>query len=603
MKKIALSMFVLILSFEIYAQNQDLELANEYYQQQEYEKASEMYAKLARKSSNLKDIYKNYLSTLFFLKDFQGAEKLVNKQIKNEPYNPTFKIDYGLVLERQGKIPQADKHYDELIQDIRKMTRPTLLASEHFLRLDKPDLALKLLLVARKAQKDKIDFTPQIAEVYFILGQKKEMVQEYITYARKGGKYTADAKNALQDKIYKPEEFEELEKILLTGLQKNANEVAYNELLLWVYLQQKLFYRAFIQAKALDKRYKLEGSELLEIGLISLNNKDYKSAKAIFGYVVKTYPRGDNYSLARTYHIQAQEEVVKHTYPVSLEDIKNLIKDYQTLIDEEGKSYRTFNAMRSMSMLYAFYLDDKDKAIDILNQAVQASGGRSNSIAKAKIDLGDIYLLKDESWESTLLYSQAEKIKDDHPIGYEAKLKNAKLSYYKGEFDLAKEHLDILKEATSREIANDALDLGLLIQDNVGFDSLGTALKEYSKIDLLIFQHQDEKALELLNQMLTKHKGHSITDEVLWLKANILLKLAKPEEAVKVLEQITAEFGEDILGDDAHFLMAKTYEEVLKDKDKAKQLYEDQLTKYPGSIYTAEARKRFRILRGDFVNQ
>src|SRR5690606_28607822 len=92
--------------------------------------------------------------------------------------------------------------------------------------------------------------------------------------------------------------------------------------------------------------------------------------------------------------------------------------------------------------------------------------------SKAKLDLGDIYLLKGEPWESTLLYSQVEKQQKESPLAYEAKLKNAKLSYFKGDFRLAQDHLNILKEATTREIANDALDLSMRIKENLAYDSL-----------------------------------------------------------------------------------------------------------------------------------
>jgi TolA-binding protein len=62
------------------------------------------------------------------------------------------------------------------------------------------------------------------------------------------------------------------------------------------------------------------------------------------------------------------------------------------------------------------------------------------------------------------------------------------------------------------------------------------------------------------------------------------------------------EFGEDILADDAYFLQGEIYELHLKNKEKAKELYREFLNKFPGSVYAAEARKRYRALRGDFGN-
>jgi tetratricopeptide (TPR) repeat protein len=216
--------------------------------------------------------------------------------------------------------------------------------------------------------------------------------------------------------------------------------------------------------------------------------------------------------------------------------------------------------------------------------------------------LGDIYLLKDEAWESTLLYSQVELARKEHPIGHEAKLRNAKLSYYKGEFDLATEHLDILKEATSREISNDAMELSLLIKDNILEDTLGTALKEFSKVELLLFQHRENEALTRLDTLLKNYPKENVVEKALLTKAQLLLRVGKVQEAIKPLEEVQTSFPEGIYGDDAMFLLGKIYEVHLQDKEKAKTVYQDFLIKFPASVFTAEARKRFRILRGDFMN-
>jgi tetratricopeptide (TPR) repeat protein len=253
--------------------------------------------------------------------------------------------------------------------------------------------------------------------------------------------------------------------------------------------------------------------------------------------------------------------------------------------------------------------------------------------AKAKIELGDIYLLKEESWEATLLYSQVEKTQRETPLGYEAKLRNARLSYFKGDFLLAQEHLDILKQATSREIANDAMKLSMLIKENTIYDTTGAALKEFASIELLLAQNKNNLALQRLQNFKVTRKEKmsrqealsknlyapdksvsnadsvfvdvemdfsTIQDDVYWLEANLLLKKGDFVESIATLEKIITEFGEDILSDDAYFLEGEIYEQQLKNNNKAMEIYREFLDRYPGSVYAAEARKRYRHLRGDF---
>ena len=234
-----------------------------------------------------------------------------------------------------------------------------------------------------------------------------------------------------------------------------------------------------------------------------------------------------------------------------------------------------------------------------MNETILLSRTNLRSKCKAKIDLGDIYLLKGEHWESTLLYSQVEKDMVEDPLGHEAKLKNAKLSYYKGDFELAQAHLDVLKLATSREISNDAMELSIMIQDNIGLDSTTDAMVEYAAIDLLLFQNKTAEALAKTDAMMLKFPNHSLTDELYWLKAKILLKIGDYKEAVLALEKIETLYPDDILGDNALFTLGTIYEERLKDAAKAMEVYQKFLLKYPASIYTVEARKRFRLLRGD----
>jgi outer membrane protein assembly factor BamD (BamD/ComL family) len=317
--------------------------------------------------------------------------------------------------------------------------------------------------------------------------------------------------------------------------------------------------------------------------------------------VVDKYAGTRNYITARRSVISAREGKVKNIYPVEKLALRALIRDYQNLVDEVGLNPNTLEAYRSKALLHAFYLDEKDTAINILKEIINTPRAQADTKSKSKIDLGDIYLLKGEPWEATLLYSQVEKSNKDSRIGYDAKLKNAKLNYYKGEFELSKSHLDILKLATSREIANDAISLSLLIKDNTVLDTSDFVTKEFAGIDLLLFQNKDSAAVEALNSMLKKYPGHSLTDEIYWRLANINLQQANFETALAQLEQIQKNYADDILGDDAMYLFAKVHEESLLKLQLAMEIYNQFLLKYPGSVFTADARKRFRKLRGDEV--
>jgi tetratricopeptide (TPR) repeat protein len=221
-------------------------------------------------------------------------------------------------------------------------------------------------------------------------------------------------------------------------------------------------------------------------------------------------------------------------------------------------------------------------------------------LSSCKLDLGDVYVMNNQPWEATLVYSQVEKGNSDVTITQDAKLRNAKLAYYTGDFTWAKGQLDVLKAATTQLIANDALNLSLLIKDNTGYqDSTGEALKFYARADLWIFKEEPDKAIKTLDSIDKNFPNNSLTDDILMAKALILIQQKDYAGAAPLLQNIADNHKFDLWADDAVFMLGDIYENHLQDKEKAKAWYQKIITDYPGSLYINEARKRFRILRGD----
>lgn len=578
---------------------QEIAIANEYYLRGEKEKAHEAYQTLAKNFLNTPLIYSNYIGLMFNLGKYKEADAYLEKLIKREN-KFLYRLDLGVLLVKSGEQQKANKYFAALFKanaaDVYKMKS----AADHLSTFSLLEYSTRALLQARETTDNPNLFALELANLYRLQGQKKEMVSEYLNYVSQAQGNLPYVKNVLQLLLTKPDELKALEEVLYQRLQETKQPETYTDLLIWTNLQQKNFYGAFIQARAFDKRFKKEQSKTLEIGQIALNNQDYENAIRCFGFVTKEYANTENFLPAQLGIIKAQEAKVKKTFPVNRDSVKYLINEYNTFQQRYSNQPGADEAQISEAILYAYYLDQKDSASNLLTRLIKKTNASAQTIAQAIINLGDIYLLKGEPWESTLLYSQVEKTQHESPLGYEAKLRNAKLWYFNGDFKLAQEHLDILKQATSREIANDAMELSMRIKENIAADSNGTALKEFASIELLVYQNKLDEALDNLQHFQSAKTSPQITDDVYWLEANLLMKHGKFDESIAQLQKIINEFGNDILADDAYFLQGDIYEHQLKNKDKAMEIYRDFLTKYPGSVYAAEARKRFRLLRGDF---
>jgi tetratricopeptide (TPR) repeat protein len=594
------------LASQAWAQDQEqIKLAQQYDDKGEIEKAKSIYDELAEKKEYVPIIHGRYFRLLVNNGYLEDAEKYMKKTLRHFPGNIIYRLDAGILQDRMGEENAANEYYAEVLSEVQNDPYKIRLVASHFIKSDMLEKAINSYQSGREANQDPNLFALELANVYRRLNEKDKMVLEYLKYADEDEARISYVKNVLQNILTEEEELQSLSDLLLDKIQENPDKQLYNELLIWINLQQKNFYGAFMQARAIDRRNRSDGDRVMEVASIALDNQDYDNALKIYEYVIDKYPRTSNYVSARRYKIKAREEMVKNRYPVEPEDITKLIEAYQNFIDESSKSaigpsYATLEAMRSQALLYAFYLDERDQAIETLREVAQHPKASRELKAKCKLDMGDIYILINEPWESTLLYSQVEKDHKEEPVGYEAKLRNAKLSYYKGDFELAQGHLDVLKLATTREIANDAMSLSLLIQNNTALDTTGSAMQDYANVELLLFQNKQRQALAKLDSMLNLYENHDLADEIHWLMAKIDMKLGQFDESLQHLNTITESYSYDILGDDALFMTGKIYEDQLQDTDKAMEVYTNFLREHPGSVYIAEVRKRLRNLRGDF---
>jgi outer membrane protein assembly factor BamD (BamD/ComL family) len=617
-------------------ETQEIQIANEYLLRGEKNKALAAFQQLAKNPQNTSAIHTSYFNLMVELGNFKQAEDYIEKLIRRED-RLNYRLDLGILYLRSGDVTKADKYLKALIKTNADDAYKAKTISDYLASRNLVDYSIFALQQSRVAANNPHAFALELANLYRIQGKRDEMVGEYLDYVTQTPTNSGYIKNLMQLLLTKPEELESLENLLTDRVQKNQDSEVYSDLLIWTNLQSKNFYGAFIQARAYDKRFRKEQSKTLEIAQIALNNKDYKNADRAFLYVIKEFVNMANFLPAQLGLIKTREAQVKNSFPVNKDSVRYLIKEFAQFRSRYPDHPSSFDARLSEALLHAYYLNELDSSVVVLNRLIadqKASGQLRN---QSKVELGDIYLLKEEPWESTLLYSQVEKSQRETPLGYEAKLRNAKLSYYKGDFRLAQEHLDILKQATTREIANDALDLSMRIKENTAFDSTGAGLKEFAAIELLLAQNKMPEALMRLEKFQPKKnawltttelselnfKGKilqtkdglslveivdpklasTIQDNVYWLEANIRMRQGQFDQAIALLEKIVKEYPEEILTDDAVFLQADIYERHLKNKDKAMEIYRDFLNKYPGSVYAAEARKRFRNLRGDFAEE
>ncbi len=590
--------------FNVHAQSpQDRQLADQYLNNAEYEKAAQLYDKLMDRDPF--GTYSQYLKCLLAMKDYDNAEKLVKKIIKKQPDFPNYVVDLGFVYASKGDNDKAKLQYEKAIKSMKPEQGQIIGLANTFFARQELDYALQVYLEGKKMLRGSYSFYFETAEIYYQKGDFLKMTDEYLNSVQENPMLQQSVLNILQGRVgYDPDNSKTdfLRTALLRRIQKDPDQTEFSEMLIWLFIQQKDFDSAFIQAKALDKREKEDSGRIYNLGTLAVSNLNYDAALKCFQFVIDKGPNNVNYIPARMEYLNTLNKKVTESNTYTKTDLLKLEKDYKETLSELGKSSKTASLVKGLAHLNAFYLDQPDSAIDNLEEAIRFPGISKTSQAECKLELGDIYLFTGNVWDSDLLYKQIEKDFKNDPLGQEAKFRAARLDYFRGDFLWAQAQLDVLKSATSQLIANDALSLSLLISDNMGLDSTMDALLLYSRADLFTYRNKTDEALVVLDSLLKQYPNHSLVDDAWFKQAQIMDMRHNWAAEDSLYEKIVSNDSASVLADDALFRRAELFENKLKNKQKAMELYESLLVKYPGSLFAVEARKRYRTIRGDSFN-
>ncbi len=598
MKKLALILYTFLL-IPVIMTAQDPKLAQQYYNSGEYEKAANLFDKLVNKYPNNNYYFNKYLKCLISLEQFDDADLVINKQIKKDPKNAQLYIELGNLYEKQLKNDDADEQYRKAIKLLPPSQSEVIRLANAFINLAKYDLAVETYQKGNKSLKDKNSFSYQIADVYRRKGEVKPMIENYLNSLLSN----PNRKNTVQTYFQRylgEEDFEELKTQLYDRIQEDPDQILYPEMLTWVFIQEKDFKNAFRQVKALDKRKSENGGRVYKLARDAVREKDYEAAIEAFNYIVEEKGKACTYYLdSKREMLDCKKKLLVNGYSYTDEDLRSLETEYNNFLIEFGRNKTTASIIRELARLKAFYINDLDGAIGLLDELIFFPGIQPKIQAESKLDLGDFYLMKSEVWESTLLYSQVDKDFKDDMLGEEARFRNAKLAYYNGDFEWAQAQLNVLKASTSELISNDAIDLSVFIMDNYSLDTTAAPMKMYARSDLLIFQNKFDESFTTLDSIKLLFPGNNLEDDILYAKSKIFMKKRAFDKAAEALQAIIDDHAEGIRGDNAMFELATLYENQLEDTEKAKGLYQRLLMEHSGSTFAVEARKRFRKIRGD----
>ena len=576
-------------------------LAIQYYEQKAFEKANIYFDELFNKSAE--NWFSYYYKSLLAIKDYSKAEKITKKFLKEDKNNTFLYVRLGQIYKLQNNEKKEKEFYDKAIKDLIAFPPHVQNLATAFVEAGQYSYALDSYQKGRNATPE-YPYYFERAEVFKAMNDLKAMINELLDAIDFKESDIQLVKINLQNSLGYNEETggfknpllkEELQK----RIQKNPDKIAFIEFLIFVQLQQKDFYGAFIQSKSLDKRLNEDGQRMYELAKLFVTNKQWSVSKQCFDYIILKGPSNLFFDAATIDKLSVEFLSLTESSLTQREAFISLEANLLKANEKYKNSYLSSGLIKDIASLKAYYLDKSSEAIILLEDYLLNNSLEIQLKAELKLMLADIYLISGEIWEASLLYSQVEKDFKYEAIGQEAKFRNAKLSFYAGDFAWAKSQADVLKGATTKLISNDALDLSLIISDAIAVDTNEAPLKLFACADLMIRQHKYEEAIVKMDSINLLYSSNTLGDDIYFKKAQIYMIQKKYKDVESMYKNILEYYPNELYADDAQFKLGELYEYYLSDKEKAKQIYQELLLNFSGSTYAVDARMRYRELRGD----
>lgn len=604
MKHRLLFLFFMLVGCFASAQETDMELADYYYNQGMFEQAKLYYEKIYKTNKTSK-VFNNYLNTLIELREFEEAEKMAKKKIKEDSKDGVGYVKLGDLYRKFNMNEKSIEQFDEAVKRVEPTRSNIQRLANEFALINEYEYALKVYEKGRQESKEGYNFTYEVANMKGNLGDLAGMTEAFLDLVGEEPHYLQTVQNSFNRLLNLEENKENLDMLkssLLRRAQKAPDKTIYAEMLAWLFMQKKDFASALVQSIALDKLQNENGSRLINLAQLALNNGDYETARKAYQAVIDKGPATDFYITARIEKLQVSKEELAQKPGSDSTLYAALENDYIAALNEIGRTHETAILMKELAHVQAFHLRKSVEAVNLLREAIGLPGIYNKTQAICKLELGDVQVFNGDIWDASLLFSQVELDFKDDVLGNEAKFRNARISYYTGDFEWAQGQLDALKASTSKLISNDAIDLSLLITDNFNMDTTTAPMMMYARADLLAYQNRYLECITTLDSILAEYPAHTLTDEIKMLKASIYMKQAKFDLARDLYQNVVDLHFTDITADDALFKLAILQEQVYHDNAKAMTLFEKLITDFPASLYVVEARKHFRALRGDELN-
>ncbi len=541
-------------------------------------------------------------------KKYDAAIELCHRRLQAQPIDMNVMASLGSLYSMAGHPAQADSIWERVIASAPRNPGVFRLVAQEQIQLRLLEKAAATYLRGRQLTGDAYGFANELAGLYAAMMNYRSAADEYLLMLQQNEFQLDYVESRMSVFTPRPDGLS----AALASAQRYADDpkrsIVFLRVLSWLWMEAKQYDEAFVCAEKLENRINSNGAELFAFaerafheGAVASAAKAYARAleggagmpwapQAHFGYarcLEELSARADSSSAAgneesdgvrgvRTDRVIAAYGVLAQAYPLSEIHVQSL--------------YR-------IGVIRASRLNDLNgalRAFDSITVIAPASPMQS----RVRIAMGDVYVRQGKLEEAAGQYmavgsSSRSAVQQQSDALYRL----AELLYFKGEFDTVLVMLETLTTNSESDEANDALALRAFILENK--DGNMDALRACAQADYLARREKLSEAVAAYASIILAFGSAPLADEAMIRKAELETTLHRPVDALRTLQALLSELPKSTERDKAQFRIGEIYEQQLHDKDNAMKAYGEILSQYPNSLFTDEARKKIRALRGD----
>jgi tetratricopeptide (TPR) repeat protein len=581
------------------AQLRQFQRANQYLRAGKDERALELLEDLHDQAPENTAFYRKLKETYEGVKRYDDALQLVDARMGSSP-TVSLRSEKARLLYLKEETERANDTWDRAVQqapnraDTYQTVYETLVGLRHFRK------AISVLKKGRETLNRPRAFRTELARLFGLDGQFEKAMQEYTALLADAPRRVSYVRNRLQTFVEQGQGIEAGIRVLRRTIENSPLNPAYRKLLAWLHMEQDDYAAAYDVYRALDRLQEQGGTVLFEFARTAADAQQYSVATQACKAILERHPNAD---VAPTVQ-KTLGDLYREWADADAEEMAS-IQD-TSRYDQARAAYETFLQSypdhpaypEGLLRLGTLHLDVNHalgEAQSTLEQLVR-NHFQADVVEKGQYHLARIALLRDSLDRARVLFSRLADDARESDLADRARHELSRLHFYRGEFEAALSRAKATSQNPAADVANDAIELKTLLQENRGPDSLDAALKTFAQARLQMRQRAHEQALATLDTLLASHSRHPLADNARFRQGTAHLARRDTAAALKAFRSVPERHPRSPHADRSLFRAGQLLE-ADGQSAAAVEVYNRLLAEYPTSLLAGDARGRLRTLQ------